>query len=87
MRTVFRNFFTPEQPTVRTTWRYHVDGDAINFMPAIDIRDIPETVLAALKRRAASNSRSLQGDSSSISSASSREHIELDPPPRLELTM
>lgn len=29
-------------------------------MPAIHIRDIPEDVLAALKRRAAKNSRSLQ---------------------------
>lgn len=29
-------------------------------MPAIHIRDIPEDVLAALKRRAARNSRSLQ---------------------------
>ena len=29
-------------------------------MPAIHIRDIPEEVLAALKRRAASNCRSLQ---------------------------
>ena len=31
-------------------------------MPAIHIRDVPEDVLEALKRRAASNERSLQGE-------------------------
>lgn len=31
-------------------------------MPAIHVRDVPEEVLAALKRRAARNDRSLQGE-------------------------
>ena len=58
-------------------------------MPAIHIRDIPETVLAALKRRAANNSRSLQGEIRHQLLLLAQESIDANPHPLpgLELTM
>ena len=57
-------------------------------MPAIHIRDVPEEVVDALKRRAAGHHRSLQMELRHILDAIAREEPELKilPPIELELS-
>lgn len=54
-------------------------------MPAIHIRDVPEEVVEALKRRAAKNDRSLQKELRHILLSIARESPPLDALPPLEL--
>lgn len=56
-------------------------------MPAIHIRDIPEDVLVALKKRAARNSRSLQMEIRHSLIMMARETPEVAPFPPIELRM
>ncbi|MFY9823000.1 MAG: hypothetical protein WAM82_16580 [Thermoanaerobaculia bacterium] len=46
-------------------------------MPAVQIRDVPPEVIAALKRRAARHERSLEGELRYVLAAMARE----EPPP------
>ena len=56
-------------------------------MPAIHIRDIPEDVLDALKRRAAKNSRSLQMEIRHSLITLARETADIAPFPPIDLHM
>ncbi len=56
-------------------------------MPALHIRDIPEEVIEALKRRAAENDRSLQKELRHILIALVRESPPLEPLPPLKLNL
>lgn len=56
-------------------------------MPALHIRDIPEEVIEALKRRAAENDRSLQKELRHILISLVRESPPLEPLPPLKLNL
>ncbi|MBT9582455.1 hypothetical protein IV102_03830 [bacterium] len=56
-------------------------------MPAIHIRDIPEDVLAALKRRAATNHRSLQMELRYTLIQLARQGLPEEASPELDLKM
>ncbi len=56
-------------------------------MPALHIRDVPEEVVEALKRRAAENDRSLQKELRHILISLVRESPPLEPLPPLELNL
>ncbi len=56
-------------------------------MPAIHIRDIPDDVLAALKRRAARNGRSLQMEIRHYLTLLARDTRESEELPPIELRM
>ncbi len=56
-------------------------------MPALHIRDIPEEVVEALKRRAAENDRSLQKELRHILISLVRESPPLEPLPPLKLNL
>ncbi len=56
-------------------------------MPALHIRDIPEEVIEALKRRAAENDRSLQKELRHILVSLVRESPPLEPLPPLKLNL
>lgn len=54
-------------------------------MPAVQIRDVPADVVAALKRRAARNERSLEGELRHILAKLAREEPLPGPLPPIEL--
>lgn len=56
-------------------------------MPAVHVREVPEDVLAALKRRARRHDRSLQGELRQILAAIAEEEPATEPLPPLELEM
>ncbi len=56
-------------------------------MPALHIRDVPEEVIEALKRRAAENDRSLQKELRHILTSLVRESPPLEPLPPLQLNL
>ncbi len=56
-------------------------------MPALHIRDVPEEVIEALKRRAAENDRSLQKELRHILISLVRESPPLEPLPPLKLNL
>jgi hypothetical protein len=56
-------------------------------MPALHIRDIPEEVIEALKRRAAENDRSLQKELRHILISLVRDSPPLEPLPPLQLIL
>ncbi|MGD2114098.1 MAG: hypothetical protein PVG07_03535 [Acidobacteriota bacterium] len=56
-------------------------------MPAIHVRDIPDDVLDALKRRAARHERSLQRELRHLLSTIAREEPPAEPLPPLELKL
>lgn len=62
--------------------RYHVSA-----MPAIHVRDVPEEVLDALKRRAKRHERSLQKELRHLLAQIAREEPPGEPLPPIELRM
>jgi len=56
-------------------------------MPALQIRDVPPEVIGALKRRAARNERSLEGELRHILAIVAREEPPPPPLPPLQLKM
>jgi plasmid stability protein len=56
-------------------------------MPAVQIRDVPPEVIAALKRRAARHERSLEGELRYILSSLAREEPPASPLPPIELKL
>ena len=56
-------------------------------MPAVQIRDVSPEVIAALKRRAARNERSLEGELRHILAAIAREEPPPLPLPPVELKL
>ena len=56
-------------------------------MPAVQIRDVPPEVIAALKRRAVRHERSLEGELRSILAAVAREEPPSRPLPPIELKL
>ena len=56
-------------------------------MPAIQIRDVSPEVIAALKRRAARNERSLEGELRFILAAIARDEPQATPLPPLTLKL
>lgn len=56
-------------------------------MPAVQIREVSPEVLAALKRRAARNERSLEGELRHILAAVAREEPPPPPLPPVELKL
>lgn len=56
-------------------------------MPAIQIRDVPPEVIAALKRRAARHERSLEGELRYILAALAKEEPTRLPVPPLRLKL
>jgi plasmid stability protein len=56
-------------------------------MPALQVRDVPPEVVAALKRRAARNERSLEGELRHILATLAREEPPAAPMPPLELRL
>ena len=56
-------------------------------MPAIQIREVSPEVIAALKRRAVRNERSLEGELRYILAVIAREEPPLPPLPPLELKL
>jgi plasmid stability protein len=56
-------------------------------MPAIQIRDVPAEVITALKRRAARNERSLEGELRFLLAAIAREEPSAVPLPPLQLKL
>jgi len=62
--------------------RYH-----LMVMPAVHIRDVPEDVLEALKRRAARHERSLQRELRHLLVAIAEEEPSGEPLPPIELKL
>jgi len=56
-------------------------------MPAVQIRDLPTEVLAALKRRAARHERSLEGELRYILASIARQEPPASPVPPIELKL
>jgi plasmid stability protein len=56
-------------------------------MPAVQIRDVSPEVIAALKRRAARNERSLEGELRHILAVIAREEPSSSPLPPLSLRL
>jgi plasmid stability protein len=56
-------------------------------MPAIQIRDVPPDVIAALKRRAARHERSLEGELRYLLATLAREELPPPPLPPLQLKL
>jgi plasmid stability protein len=56
-------------------------------MPAIQIRDVPAEVIAALKRRASRNERSLEGELRYLLAKIAREEPPSTPLPPLQLKL
>jgi len=56
-------------------------------MPAVQIRDVPSEVVAALKRRAARHERSLEGELRLILASIAREEPPSPPLPPLQLKL
>jgi plasmid stability protein len=56
-------------------------------MPAVQIRDVPPEIIAALKRRAARHERSLEGELRHILAAIAREEPPSSPLPPLQLKL
>jgi plasmid stability protein len=56
-------------------------------MPAVQIRDLPTEVLAALKRRAARHERSLEGELRHILATIARQEPASSPLPPIELKL
>ena len=56
-------------------------------MPAVHVRDLPEHLLEALKRRAAAHHRSLQGELLCILEEAANQAPPPEPLPALRLTM
>jgi len=56
-------------------------------MPAIQIRDVPAEVIAALKRRASRHERSLEGELRYLLAAIAREEPPSTPLPPLQLKL
>lgn len=56
-------------------------------MPAIQIRDVPAEVVAALKRRASRNERSLEGELRYLLATVAREEPSAAPIPPLQLKL
>jgi plasmid stability protein len=56
-------------------------------MPAVQIRDVPAEVLAALKRRAARHERSLEGELRYVLALLAREEPPAEPLPPLDLKL
>lgn len=54
-------------------------------MPAIHIRNVPETLVAALRERAARRGHSMQQDLLEILEAAAAEPVEVEAPPPLRL--
>lgn len=59
----------------------------VGAMPAVHVRDVPEEVLDALKRRAARHERSLQRELRHLLTAIAREEPTGEPLPSIELKL
>jgi len=77
-----RNVLERTTKTVSICLRYHRVA-----MPAVHVRDLPEEVLAALKRRAARHERSLQRELRHLLCVVAQEEPSGEPVPPIELRL